>query len=140
MIQSIYQKAMKFAGEKHASQKVPGSNANYLLHLSNVAMEIDKMNQKDAVATVTKTLVSMRPSLAGALDFTYYWTWVNNPYAGGAYAYWKPGQITDFANTLADPIGRIHFAGEHTAIMNRGMEGSMESGERAAFELLGLMG
>ena len=40
MTQELYQKAMKFAGEKHANQKVPGTNANYLLHISNVAMEI----------------------------------------------------------------------------------------------------
>ena len=40
MIQEIYQQALKFAGEKHHDQKVPGTNANYLLHLSNVAMEI----------------------------------------------------------------------------------------------------
>ncbi|MEL6534653.1 MAG: HD domain-containing protein [Bacteroidota bacterium] len=39
-IQTLYQKAMKFAGEKHRNQTVPGSTANYLLHLSNVAMEI----------------------------------------------------------------------------------------------------
>lgn len=38
--QSRYQKAIRFAGEKHHKQKVPGTNANYLLHLSNVAMEI----------------------------------------------------------------------------------------------------
>ena len=40
MIQEVYQKAMKFAGEKHSHQKVPGTQANYLLHISNVAMEI----------------------------------------------------------------------------------------------------
>ncbi|WP_299779014.1 HD domain-containing protein [uncultured Formosa sp.] len=40
MIQEHYQKAIKFAGEKHSKQKVPGSSANYLLHLSNVAMEV----------------------------------------------------------------------------------------------------
>ncbi len=107
---------------------------------SNVALEVNKMSQKDAVAAVTKTLEEMRPSLKGSLKFVYYWNWVNNPYAGGAYAYWKPGQITEFANKLADPIGRIHFAGEHTAIMNRGMEGAMESGERAALEILNLLG
>lgn len=107
---------------------------------SNVALEIDKMKQADAIALVTKTLEEMRPSLKGALDFVYYWTWVNNPYAGGAYAYWKPGEISSFANKLADPIGRIHFAGEHTAVMNRGMEGAMESGERAAFDLMTLIG
>ncbi|WP_225037215.1 HD domain-containing protein [Winogradskyella sp. SM1960] len=40
MIQEHYQKAIKFAGEKHSKQNVPGSEANYLLHLSNVAMEV----------------------------------------------------------------------------------------------------
>lgn len=40
MTQELYQKAMKFAGEKHQNQKVPGTNSNYLLHISNVAMEI----------------------------------------------------------------------------------------------------
>ncbi|WP_321516021.1 HD domain-containing protein [Marinifilum fragile] len=40
MTQEIYQRALKFAGEKHKDQKVPGTNSNYLLHLSNVAMEI----------------------------------------------------------------------------------------------------
>lgn len=40
MIQEVYQKAIKFAGEKHKDQKVKGTNTNYLMHLSNVAMEI----------------------------------------------------------------------------------------------------
>jgi monoamine oxidase len=48
---------------------------------------------------------------------------------------WQPGQITEFGAEVATPHGRIHFCGEHTAIANRGMEGAMESGERAAFEL-----
>ena len=39
-IQTFYQKAIKFAGEKHKDQLVPGTKLNYLLHLSNVAMEI----------------------------------------------------------------------------------------------------
>lgn len=40
MTQELYQEAMKYAGEKHSEQKVPGTNANYLLHISNVAMEV----------------------------------------------------------------------------------------------------
>jgi len=38
--QELYQNAIKFAGEKHKNQMVPGTESNYLLHLSNVAMEI----------------------------------------------------------------------------------------------------
>ncbi|AXT61161.1 bifunctional (p)ppGpp synthetase/guanosine-3',5'-bis(diphosphate) 3'-pyrophosphohydrolase [Aquimarina sp. AD10] len=40
MTQELYQKAIKFAGEKHSEQKVPGTNANYLVHISNVTMEV----------------------------------------------------------------------------------------------------
>jgi len=40
MTQELYQKAMKFAGEKHSNQLVPGTKANYLLHIANVAMEV----------------------------------------------------------------------------------------------------
>lgn len=38
--QSRYQKAIRFAGEKLKDQLVPGSKSNYVMHLSNVAMEI----------------------------------------------------------------------------------------------------
>jgi len=38
--QAVYQKAIKYAGERHQAQRVPDSSANYLLHLSNVAMEV----------------------------------------------------------------------------------------------------
>ena len=40
MIQDKYQEAIKFAGEKHKNQKMPGTESNYLLHISNVAMEV----------------------------------------------------------------------------------------------------
>jgi guanosine-3',5'-bis(diphosphate) 3'-pyrophosphohydrolase len=40
LIQEAYQKAIKFAGEVHANQKIPGSNANHMVHISNVAMEL----------------------------------------------------------------------------------------------------
>jgi guanosine-3',5'-bis(diphosphate) 3'-pyrophosphohydrolase len=41
-IQTLYQKAIKFAAAKHQEkdQKVPGTDLPYLVHLSNVAMEI----------------------------------------------------------------------------------------------------
>lgn len=47
MIQDVYQKALKFAGEVHKDQKVPGTNANYLLHISNVAMEVIMAHKAD---------------------------------------------------------------------------------------------
>lgn len=40
MLQDKIQKAMKFAGEQHCNQILPGTKANYLLHISNVLMEV----------------------------------------------------------------------------------------------------
>lgn len=41
-IQSLYQQTIKFATAKHLemAQYVPGTNLPYVVHLSNVAMEI----------------------------------------------------------------------------------------------------
>ena len=39
-LQQVYQKAIRYAGERHTDQKMPASKASYLVHLSNVAMEI----------------------------------------------------------------------------------------------------
>lgn len=38
--QTLYQKTILFAAEKHKTQKVPGTDLTYLVHLSDVAMEI----------------------------------------------------------------------------------------------------
>jgi guanosine-3',5'-bis(diphosphate) 3'-pyrophosphohydrolase len=38
--QSKYREAIKFAALKHQGQKVPGTDLPYVVHLSNVAMEI----------------------------------------------------------------------------------------------------
>ena len=44
--------------------------------------------------------------------------------------------INNLGNVLAEPHGRIQFAGDYTAVLNLGLEGAMESGERAALEIL----
>lgn len=46
-LQQKYQKAIRFAGERHLDQKLPGSNVSYLVHVSNVAMEILLAYQAD---------------------------------------------------------------------------------------------
>jgi monoamine oxidase len=41
---------------------------------------------------------------------------------------------------MATPHQRLHFAGEHTRRLEVGMESAMESGERAATEILERLG
>lgn len=105
-----------------------------------MAKYLDRLPPEAAGQRVLADLAEMRPATKGALEIAKIWSWNRSIFAGGAYAYWQPGQITRFSAAMRAPHDRIHFAGEHTAVVNRGMEGAMESGERAAIEVLQQLG
>ena len=79
---------------------------------------------------------TLRPAAKGQLELIGMHSWGADPYAGGAWAYFRPGEVTRFAAVLGQPHGRLHFCGEHLATASRGMEGAMESAEEAAAEIL----
>src|SRR5262245_13933244 len=63
--------------------------------------------------------------------------WAGNPYSLGSYSYWQVGQYTRFAGIEGQPEGGVHFCGEHTSIEAQGyLEGAVETGERAADEII----
>jgi monoamine oxidase len=63
--------------------------------------------------------------------------WASDPWVGGSYAAFLPGQYTTFWGTLGEPEGNLHFAGEHTSVFSQGfLNGAVESGNRAAIEVL----
>ncbi|MCC6131164.1 MAG: FAD-dependent oxidoreductase [Acidobacteria bacterium] len=67
--------------------------------------------------------------------------WPLNEFSLGSYACYRPGQWTEFRGVEGEPAGRLFFAGEHTSLTAQGyMEGAVESGERAAKEILTAMG
>ncbi len=100
----------------------------------HVANHLDRLGEKEADAHLQSYLKQTRPSTEGALEFVKFYSWQLDPFAGGAYAAWKPGQLSTYGSDVGLPAGNFHFAGEHTSRSSRGMEGAMESGERAAFE------
>ena len=63
--------------------------------------------------------------------------WAGNPYSLGSYSYWQVGQYTRFAGIEREPQAGVHFCGEHTSIEAQGyLEGAVETGERAADEII----
>lgn len=61
--------------------------------------------------------------------------WSKNPFSAGCFTLFTPGQKTDFADFIRQPEGRLHFAGEHTSDFHGWIEGAVESGIRAAYEV-----
>jgi monoamine oxidase len=64
--------------------------------------------------------------------------WGAEIYSRGGYAGVPvPGMLLDYGPALAEPVGRIHWAGAETAPEWTGyMDGAVESGERVAREVL----
>jgi monoamine oxidase len=102
----------------------------------NRAAWADQVDTQVAINAVVADLERLRPAAKGQLEVMGYKSWYRDPFSSGDWAIFAPGQITAFGNDIANPHGRLHFCGEHTAVSNRGMEGAMESGERVAFEIL----
>ncbi len=97
---------------------------------------MDQVDTETAINAVIADLERMRPAAKGQLEFGGYKSWYRDEFSSGDWAVFRPGQVTAFAADLGKAHGRLHFCGEHTAVSNRGMEGAMESGERAALEVL----
>jgi len=92
-------------------------------------------------ATVQRYLQSLEPSLPGAIDafsgFAYQDFWIGDRFTRGAYSYYKAGQFTTLCGEERIAQRNVHFCGEQTSIMWQGyINGAVESGERAAREIL----
>ena len=105
----------------------------------HMARYLDTLGEEAAKARVVAEIEHLRPAAKGKIEALGFKSWQLDPFSGGDWAVWKPGQIASYLLDIGMAEGRIHFCGEHTALSNRGMEGAMESGERAAFEVMDLI-
>jgi monoamine oxidase len=93
------------------------------------------------LSTISARMNALRPASEGKFKVRHVQDWTStNPLAGGAYMHWAPGQIGRWAGKMGSPAGRLFFAGEHLGLVHTGMEAAFESGERAARDVLGLIG
>ena len=61
---------------------------------------------------------------------------MEEPFARGSYVVFGAGDLTSWGRRLAEPHGRIHFAGAEASSLPSYMEGAVRAGERAAAEVL----
>jgi monoamine oxidase len=60
------------------------------------------------------------------------YSWHTDGWSLGTAVAYAPGQVTRFQEVIRQPLGRVHFAGEHTDALAGTMEGAVRSGLRAA--------
>jgi monoamine oxidase len=115
---------------------VPNGNYIWMYLTGPMNQKIRNASEAEALTYATAALHTARPSTKGRIEPIAAMNWSAHPWSKGTFAYRRPGQIAKFGNVVAAAHGRLHFAGEHTAVMQSGLEGAMESGERAAIEVL----
>lgn len=94
------------------------------------------MSDEDIGRHCVAWIEKLRPAAKGALSVARVVNKSRERYASGDWPYWHPGQVTRLGQAMREPWRRLHFAGDGTAVLNRGAEAAFESGERAAIEVL----
>lgn len=102
------------------------------------ARELGRLTQEERQRTIVETLAKRFGPRAGSPSLYHEIEWSDELWTqGGIFAHFPPGVLTSFGSVLREPVGRIHWAGTETSSAFHGsINGAIESGERAAREVL----
>jgi monoamine oxidase len=96
---------------------------------------VTQMAEGDRILFALSQVERIFPGIREDFEHGVSKSWDEDPWAGGAFAYLRPGQMRALLPHLARPEGRVHFAGEHTSPWSGWMQGALDSGLRAAREI-----
>jgi monoamine oxidase len=100
------------------------------------ARQLDGLDEDRRVASALDAVARVHPELPRQFEGGRSKSWDRDPWARGAFAILRPGDVTRLEPHVARAEGRVHFAGEHTSPWLGGwMHSALESGERVAREI-----
>jgi monoamine oxidase len=106
---------------------------------SEDAQRWGSLSPADRIAQALENLAHIHPQAPAEFEVGASQMWHDDEFAGGAFALFDPGQQTLLHDHIVAPEGRIHFAGEHCSLAHAWIQGAIESGLRAAFEIHGAL-
>jgi monoamine oxidase len=99
------------------------------------ARHLAAMDEDERIRYTLRHLEAVFPGAAGHYEAGTSKVWDADPWARGAYAWYRPGQVLTHARAVAGADGCIHYAGDHASQRPGWMEGAIQSGVRAAREV-----
>jgi monoamine oxidase len=100
------------------------------------ALALQEIAERDRASKIKNEVLRFLPALHDQVIATYTKLWQEDPFQLGAVAFAQPGQLSWILDAARRPDKRTFFAGEHTGVRIGWMNGAIESGERAASEVL----
>lgn len=99
-------------------------------------MELSRLSDEERIRAAVSVIEKLFPGSSNLIETTRTIAWVNEPFTRGSYLAFAPGDISAHWQALFSPAGRLYFAGEHATVYQGYMEGAVESGQRAAREII----
>jgi monoamine oxidase len=109
-----------------------------ILDLFKVGSQVDEvagMGEHEHAAHAVKDLELMFPGISEEIESVTYHSWTEDRWSLGDYSTYGRGEFNAFWPHVATPEGRIHFAGDQTAVVSAWQDGAISSGHRAAREV-----
>ncbi len=89
----------------------------------------------DRIEQAIEDVAQIHPQIRREFEVGASIMWHDDEFAGGAFALFEPTQQTRLYRDIIAPEGRIYFAGEHASLEHAWIQGAIESGLRAAWEI-----
>jgi monoamine oxidase len=122
----------------------PSLEAPYgtLIGITNGAASgpLDLLSHDELARLAIDELVRLRPAAAGQVSVSKIHNWSTYPFSLGHIGYFGPGDLTRYGTLVGEPVGALHFAGEHLCRVNAGIEGACEAAETAVLQILDALG
>ncbi len=98
----------------------------------DVSLQLTELSESERVSGTLEEMELVFPGARDHFEGGVSKCWSEDEWVRGAWAHTDEKQI----NQLAQPEGRIHFAGEHISSQPSWMQGALESADRAVREIL----
>ena len=120
-------------------QRLLGAPVLVALHSADTARMLEGMTYPEVVSDAMRVLRSMYPNAPQPKE-TRVTRWAADPYALGSYSYFAVGNPKNITALIAEPFGRVLFAGEATSDKPATVLGAHLSGLREAARVTSLLG
>jgi monoamine oxidase len=97
---------------------------------------LSALSNEERIKAAVSEIEKLFPASSDLIEHTETMAWNNEPFTRASYMALAPGDVLKHWKTLFEPAGRLFFAGEHATAIQGYMEGAVESGQRAAANII----
>ena len=98
--------------------------------------KLSELSDEERIRVAVEEIGKLFPGTSDLIEHTTTVAWINEPFTCASYMALAPGDVLKHWKTLFEPAGRLFFAGEHATAIQGFMEGAVESGQRAAVNII----